>query len=132
MYEDPVGDISKHYSDAVDFVSESMISSQLGEDVATPAACGIFRAIVRSISDGGGSSTESKGEKVVILSVSDEDLKYIAGGGLNVYATENTLNENTMKVVKVYFPEGCVMEILAKMSQAVQPTAVVHESTEFS
>ena len=115
--------ISQHYSDAVDYVARS-ISSVLGsegKEIATPAACRIFRALVRSIADGG--STDSKGEtKIVTLSsVSNEDLKYVAAGGLNVHAYDPDTDPN---VIKVYEPQGCVMEILAKISRAVEPTAV--------
>lgn len=99
--------ILDNYVAARNRVAET-ISTQLHPH-ASPVACRIFSLVQKAISDGQEDThrnSQNEEEKLLTLRVeNDQDLRYLRSGGLNAYSFDGD-------AVKIYYPEGCVMEIL--------------------
>jgi hypothetical protein len=109
--------LSGYYGLTSNHVAES-ISSQLDskEKVTSPLACRALRLVLQAISEG---HTETiRQARLLILHVdeSSQDLDYVRGGGLNVFDTTPGESVDSKKDVRVYYPEGCVLEILCMLS----------------
>lgn len=119
-------ELSAYYELARNHVAAS-ISSQLDskEKVTSPLACRVLRLVLQAISEG---RTTSIGQvKLLTLRVdeSSQDLDYVRGGGLNVFDTLPGGSSDAKKDVRVYYPEGCVIEILSMLScRAVLPKTI--------
>lgn len=119
-----VGTASDHYEDARRSVSET-IFSELGASRVSLGACRIFRLMLQSISKGR-ISFPGNMKILTLLVENSDDLSYVLGGGLNVRSIENGTGQDAGKTkVGVFYPEGCVIEILSiGMSRAVQPDTI--------
>ena len=117
--------VSGYYELARDYVADSISSQLESQRVASLLACRIFRLVLHAISEG---HMATVGETKLLILHADEsgqDLNYVRGGGLNVYSIDTGTDEEGKKRVKVYYPEGCVIEILSTiMSRAVQPDTI--------
>jgi len=115
------------YKQAVKQIYDSIASQiQANKKQVTVAACRIFRILTQALSDEQEQNARRTKEfyRYLTLEMMGDDLDYVLGGGLNVYLFENEWDEDPAnpRKVQVYYPEGCVFEILSKMTnKAVKP-----------